>query len=103
MQSTGQTTKHASQPVHMSSSSSASTFGNFFLAIGTLILRYVWRGARIAQCRLLPVVRGPLSVEGPTVAIDNGQPTTDNSPFHGIHQQAGLHDLPPQPADAERL
>src|SRR5687767_8278995 len=33
MQSTGQTTRHASQPVHMSSSSNASVFGSFFLAI----------------------------------------------------------------------
>src|SRR4029453_17442838 len=33
MQSTGQTVMHASQPVHMSSSSNASTLGSFFLAI----------------------------------------------------------------------
>src|SRR5688572_6512701 len=33
MQSTGQTTRQASQPVHMSSSRSARTSGSFFLAI----------------------------------------------------------------------
>ena len=33
MQSTGQTIMHASQPVHMSSSSRARTLGSFFLAI----------------------------------------------------------------------
>ena len=38
MQSTGQTTKQASQPVHMSSSSRASTLGSFFLAIGGMIV-----------------------------------------------------------------
>src|SRR5690348_4134488 len=34
MQSTGHTTRHASHPVHMSSSSNASVLGSFFLAIG---------------------------------------------------------------------
>src|SRR3954464_11651258 len=33
MQSTGQTTRHASQPVHMSSSSKARTLGSFFFAM----------------------------------------------------------------------
>src|SRR4051812_31862384 len=38
IQSTGHTTRHASHPVHMSSSSNASVLGSFFLAIGREIV-----------------------------------------------------------------
>jgi hypothetical protein len=39
MQSTGQTVMHASQPVHMSSSSRAKTLGSFFFAIAVIDCR----------------------------------------------------------------
>src|SRR4051812_41049656 len=46
MQSTGQTDKQASQPVHMSSSSRASTFGSFFLAFGAPDCRQSGQGGK---------------------------------------------------------
>src|SRR5947207_7339399 len=51
MQSTGQTTMQASQPVHMSSSSNASVFGSFFLAIRQAIvgaMRHALKQRRLA-------------------------------------------------------
>src|SRR5947209_20103149 len=46
MQSTGQTTRQASQPVHMSSSRRARVLGSFFLAMGRVILGVEVRGRK---------------------------------------------------------